>query len=244
MRIVVDCAWMLDGTTNNCVHTLSLASRGYSRFAGLKAVECSKSLPSESILLSVKSIRFWTESKVWFLNRFAFASSQLYSVLNRFEVLSNVFIRLCHRNRVESGYSGIDSTPTEIEKHVSTILERRDMQTIGSSKRERGSESLSISLILGFSVMIYEKPPLIYEINVMKDRLRSGPDDWSSRKYERWLSGASSGSVGLGYDNRPSELILAYRNRIFRYRFKLGKLAKRSFGFLESSIFRCGCVEN
>ncbi|MED6137628.1 hypothetical protein PIB30_066691 [Stylosanthes scabra] len=37
----------------------------------------------------------------------------------------------------------------------------------------------------------------------MKDCLRSGPDDWSSRKYNRWLSGASSGSVGLGYDNRP-----------------------------------------
>ncbi|MED6172997.1 hypothetical protein PIB30_055240 [Stylosanthes scabra] len=47
----------------------------------------------------------------------------------------------------------------------------------------------------------------------MKDRLRSGQDDWSSGKYNRWLSGASSRSVGLGYDNRPGELILAYRNR-------------------------------
>ncbi|MED6217648.1 hypothetical protein PIB30_019598 [Stylosanthes scabra] len=35
------------------------------------------------------------------------------------------------------------------------------------------------------------------------DRLRSGLDDWSSGKYEQWLSGASSGSVGLGYDNQP-----------------------------------------
>ncbi|MED6110142.1 hypothetical protein PIB30_040200 [Stylosanthes scabra] len=52
-----------------------------------------------------------------------------------------------------------------------------------------------------------------YEIDDVKDRLRLGPDDWYSGKYERWLSGASSGSVGLGYDNRPGELILAYRNR-------------------------------
>ncbi|MED6184809.1 hypothetical protein PIB30_051023 [Stylosanthes scabra] len=31
-------------------------------------------------------------------------------------------------------------------------------------------------------------------------------------KYERWLSGASTGPVGIGYYNRPDELILAYRN--------------------------------
>ncbi|MED6111200.1 hypothetical protein PIB30_050235 [Stylosanthes scabra] len=37
----------------------------------------------------------------------------------------------------------------------------------------------------------------------MKDRKRSGPDDWSSGKYERWSSSASFGSVGIGYDNRP-----------------------------------------
>ncbi|MED6157327.1 hypothetical protein PIB30_022147 [Stylosanthes scabra] len=30
-------------------------------------------------------------------------------------------------------------------------------------------------------------------------------------KYERWSSSASSGSVGIGYDNRPDELILACR---------------------------------
>ncbi|MED6184545.1 hypothetical protein PIB30_048378 [Stylosanthes scabra] len=59
---------------------------------------------------------------------------------------------------------------------------------------------------------------------------------WSSGKYERWSSSASSRSVGLGYDNRPGELTVACRNRLFRYRFKLGKLAKRSFGFFESSI--------
>ncbi|MED6174602.1 hypothetical protein PIB30_070544 [Stylosanthes scabra] len=29
---------------------------------------------------------------------------------------------------------------------------------------------------------------------------------WSSGKYEQWSSSASSGSVGLGYDNRPGEL--------------------------------------
>ncbi|MED6197942.1 hypothetical protein PIB30_061573 [Stylosanthes scabra] len=51
------------------------------------------------------------------------------------------------------------------------------------------------------------------------DRLRSGPDDWSSGKYNRWLSGASSGSVGLGYDNRPGDVILAYRNRHSPYAF-------------------------
>ncbi|MED6216250.1 hypothetical protein PIB30_005839 [Stylosanthes scabra] len=37
----------------------------------------------------------------------------------------------------------------------------------------------------------------------MEDRKRSGLDDWSSGKYERWSSSASSGSVGIGYDNRP-----------------------------------------
>ncbi|MED6170407.1 hypothetical protein PIB30_030594 [Stylosanthes scabra] len=51
------------------------------------------------------------------------------------------------------------------------------------------------------------------QIDDVKDRLRLGLDDWSSGKYERWLSGVSSGSVGLGYDNRTGELILACRNR-------------------------------
>ncbi|MED6133999.1 hypothetical protein PIB30_033422 [Stylosanthes scabra] len=55
--------------------------------------------------------------------------------------------------------------------------------------------------------------------STLNNRLPSGPDDWSSGKYERWLSGASSGSVGLGYDNRPGELILAYRNRHSSYAF-------------------------
>ncbi|MED6218287.1 hypothetical protein PIB30_025378 [Stylosanthes scabra] len=32
-------------------------------------------------------------------------------------------------------------------------------------------------------------------------------------KYERWLSSASSGSVGIGYDNRPGELTVACSNR-------------------------------
>ncbi|MED6135553.1 hypothetical protein PIB30_047623 [Stylosanthes scabra] len=32
-------------------------------------------------------------------------------------------------------------------------------------------------------------------------------------KYERWLSSASSGSVGIGCDNRPGELTVACRNR-------------------------------
>ncbi|MED6172995.1 hypothetical protein PIB30_055238 [Stylosanthes scabra] len=45
----------------------------------------------------------------------------------------------------------------------------------------------------------------------MKDRLRSGPDDWSLGKYNRWLSGASSGSVGLGYDNRPDIVLVSSR---------------------------------
>ncbi|MED6205858.1 hypothetical protein PIB30_021650 [Stylosanthes scabra] len=31
----------------------------------------------------------------------------------------------------------------------------------------------------------------------MKDRLRSGPDDWSSGKYERWLSGVIPDRSGL-----------------------------------------------
>ncbi|MED6136954.1 hypothetical protein PIB30_060519, partial [Stylosanthes scabra] len=30
-------------------------------------------------------------------------------------------------------------------------------------------------------------------------------------KYERWSSGASTGPVGIGYYNRPDELILACR---------------------------------
>ncbi|MED6132812.1 hypothetical protein PIB30_022455, partial [Stylosanthes scabra] len=33
-------------------------------------------------------------------------------------------------NRVDSGYSGIDSIPTEIEKHVSTILGKKRYGTI------------------------------------------------------------------------------------------------------------------
>ncbi|MED6160694.1 hypothetical protein PIB30_053773 [Stylosanthes scabra] len=36
----------------------------------------------------------------------------------------------------------------------------------------------------------------------MKDRKRSGPAR-VLRKYNRWLSSASTGSVRLGYNNRP-----------------------------------------
>ncbi|MED6126970.1 hypothetical protein PIB30_083628, partial [Stylosanthes scabra] len=38
-------------------------TRGWNRFAGLKALECLKPLPSESTLLSTESIRFCTRSK-------------------------------------------------------------------------------------------------------------------------------------------------------------------------------------
>ncbi|MED6138152.1 hypothetical protein PIB30_071567 [Stylosanthes scabra] len=38
-------------------------------------------------------------------------------------------------------------------------------------------------------------------------------------KYERWLSNASSGSVGIGYDNRPGELTVACRIRPSSYSF-------------------------
>ncbi|MED6196865.1 hypothetical protein PIB30_051293 [Stylosanthes scabra] len=38
-------------------------------------------------------------------------------------------------------------------------------------------------------------------------------------KYERWLSGASTGPVGNGYDNRPGELTVTCRNRHASYAF-------------------------
>ncbi|MED6135560.1 hypothetical protein PIB30_047630 [Stylosanthes scabra] len=38
-----------------------------------------------------------------------------------------------------------------------------------------------------------------------------------SGKYEGWLSSASSGSVGIGYDNRPGELTVACRIRHSSY---------------------------
>ncbi|MED6113445.1 hypothetical protein PIB30_070838 [Stylosanthes scabra] len=156
MKTTIGCAWMLDGATKDRVYTLSLVSRFLSRrnrFEGYRVDSLGLNTSKSSNFITSEPIR------------------------NRFEVLSNVFIRICRRNRVDSGYSGIDSIPTEIEKHVSTILERRDM------------------------------------IDDVKDRLRSGPDDWSSGKYERWSSSASSGSVGLGYDNRPGELTVACRDR-------------------------------
>ncbi|MED6109511.1 hypothetical protein PIB30_034303 [Stylosanthes scabra] len=37
----------------------------------------------------------------------------------------------------------------------------------------------------------------------MGDRKGSGPSQGSSGKYERWLPGASTGPVGIGYYNRP-----------------------------------------
>ncbi|MED6186556.1 hypothetical protein PIB30_067841 [Stylosanthes scabra] len=71
----------------------------------------------------------------------------------------------------------------------------------------------------------------------MKDRLRSGPDDWSSGKYNRWLSGASSGSVGLGYDNRPGtgSSLKGWRSALSDY--TKSSLSKRS------SLPLC-CTEN
>ncbi|MED6145848.1 hypothetical protein PIB30_028954 [Stylosanthes scabra] len=66
---------------------------------------------------------------------------------------------------------------------------------------------------------------------------------WSSGKYERWSSSTSSGSVGLGFDNRPVNVCVfallsdGLLKIGIRYRFKFGKLAKRSFRFFESSIY-------
>ncbi|MED6182295.1 hypothetical protein PIB30_027265 [Stylosanthes scabra] len=54
-----------------------------------------------------------------------------------------------------------------------------------------------------------------YEIINDQGRLIGPPG-----KYERWLSGASTGPVGIGYYNRPGELTVACRNRHAPYAFE------------------------
>ncbi|MED6161622.1 hypothetical protein PIB30_062544 [Stylosanthes scabra] len=79
----------------------------------------------------------------------------------------------------------------------------RQQRTIGSSK-----------CLWGFCFHVGQRLT-----SRLTDRKRSGPADWSSGKYERWSSSASSGSVGIGYDNRSGELTVACRNRHSSYAF-------------------------
>ncbi|MED6124188.1 hypothetical protein PIB30_056751 [Stylosanthes scabra] len=74
----------------------------------------------------------------------------------------------------------------------------------------------------------------------MKDRLRSGPGDWSSGKYERWSSSASSGSVGIGYDNRPGFSSTGSNLESWE------SVPSDSSSLVSPrvQVFGCGCVEN
>ncbi|MED6146989.1 hypothetical protein PIB30_039846 [Stylosanthes scabra] len=90
---------------------------------------------------------------------------------------------------------------------------------------ECGSAGYVTTIIFGISGVhrdmqyLDPRPSTPFYQFLSKYRLRLGPDDWSSGKYERWSSSASSGSVGLGYDNRSGELTVAYRNRHSSYAF-------------------------
>ncbi|MED6195742.1 hypothetical protein PIB30_040921 [Stylosanthes scabra] len=92
---------------------------------------------------------------------------------------------------IELGVQGLKSTPHS-KFHEPPRNESIRLWTIGSSKCLSGScfhvEQELTSRLTG--------------------RLNGPPG-----KYERWLSSASSGSVGIGYDNRPGELTVACRNR-------------------------------
>ncbi|MED6159905.1 hypothetical protein PIB30_046623 [Stylosanthes scabra] len=87
---------------------------------------------------------------------------------------------------------------------------------IGSRWDRRRAAAAGTNDFLGAletSMMKYEKPPLNMIMRLMtgkivydRGRLIGHPG-----KYERWLSGASTGPVGIGYYNRPDELILACR---------------------------------
>ncbi|MED6221313.1 hypothetical protein PIB30_053255 [Stylosanthes scabra] len=139
---------------------------GWNRFVGLEAIECSKSSPSESILLSMELVHFGTESLNDFLNRFAL--------------------------EVYEGSGGLE-------------LDLRQQRTIGSSKCLWGlCFHVGQRLTLRLTVAAGGPPANVPATNL-------GPADWSSGKFKRWSSSASSGSVGIGYDNRPGELILACR---------------------------------
>ncbi|MED6156627.1 hypothetical protein PIB30_016173 [Stylosanthes scabra] len=151
-------------------------------------------------------IRFWAVAKTKFLNRFAILAS-------RFELLDFEDFKNLHPRRVDSVRRGIDSKPfftflTELELQVESIREilesiraflnleneesdRKYKRTIGSSKCLWGSYfHVGQELTSRLTVAAGGLPP-----TEEKDRKRSGPADWSSGKYERWLSGASTGPV-------------------------------------------------
>ncbi|MED6116034.1 hypothetical protein PIB30_096382 [Stylosanthes scabra] len=141
--------------------------------------------------MRVEPIRFWIETKSNFLNRSAALASPLEPL--DFEIFENLQF-----DRVDSVSKGIDSYPlytflTELELQVESIRENREPRSRGACGANDSAYGDS-----GPSGVVS-----VCGVFVSTGRLIGPPG-----KYERWLSSASSGSVRLGYDNRPGELTM------------------------------------
>ncbi|MED6158462.1 hypothetical protein PIB30_032904 [Stylosanthes scabra] len=160
------------------------------------------------------------------VNRFVFVQRPKLVILNRFVTLESSFQLQSSRVDVVSKPLKLDSSESTVPllnrfhfvaRWFSRVLPRTFSGYISCIVRPCFYKIYTVSLgvrgVKRTRCSAYGNSGPLGVIDDVKDRLRSGPDNWSSRKYERWLSGASSESVGLDYDNRPGELILAYRNR-------------------------------
>ncbi|MED6184448.1 hypothetical protein PIB30_047512 [Stylosanthes scabra] len=129
--------------------------------------------------MRVEPIRFWTEPKSDFLNRFVVLASRL--ELLDLENFENLRIE-----RVDSVSRGIDSKP-----YLGLKTELELQWTIGSSKCLWGS-CVHVGQELTSQLTVAAGGLLPTEEKIINDRGRLiGPPG----KYERWLSGASTGPM-------------------------------------------------
>ncbi|MED6132590.1 hypothetical protein PIB30_020417 [Stylosanthes scabra] len=146
----------------------------------------------ESIRLVHEPIRFHSDFKFNVQNALKIDSSSSESILMRIILNREPRSRgACGANDSAYGNSG----PSGVVSAVGSLFPRGTKANVVAYGSGRG-------------------PPANEEIINDRGWLIGPPG-----KYERWLSGASTGSVGIGYYNRPGELTVACRNRHASYAF-------------------------
>ncbi|MED6188550.1 hypothetical protein PIB30_087030 [Stylosanthes scabra] len=191
-RTAMNCAWMLDGATKDRVYGLSLASRVYMRwepyewigpegrdderndvFESTPPSRFHKLLRIESIRLVTEPIRFHSDFKFNVQNALKIDSPSSESILKR-------------RNFVFKG-------------RVMMIEVVTSHRTIGSSKCLWGScFHVGQELTSRLTVAAGGPPASVPATNLDERSFTiGGGKNGPLGKYERWLSSASSGSVGL-----------------------------------------------
>ncbi|MED6108613.1 hypothetical protein PIB30_025741 [Stylosanthes scabra] len=154
----------------------------------LNSSKSSNFITSEPIQFIIEPIHFWAGFKVKTLNRCAFGVES-----TRMKNLRNEGFAKCSESTLIWG------EPI----HFWTVSKRLLLNRFALPS-SRFSEKVNVAAYgSGRGASPTSRlPTYVYD----RGRLIGPPG-----KYERWSSSASSGSVGLGYYNRPDELILACR---------------------------------